>query len=49
MLRKLFWKNNILLDADETGGNISRTLSMPIGTGTVSIRNRGKEKTLWAA
>ncbi len=49
MLRKLFWKNNILLSADETGGNISRTLVMPLSDGTVSIRNRGKEKTLWAA
>lgn len=49
MLRKLFWKNNILLTADETGGNISRTMVMPLDTGTVCIRNRGKEKILWAA
>jgi len=49
MLRKLFWKNNILLSAGETGGNKSRTLVMPIGTGQVSIRNRGQEVVLWAA
>lgn len=49
MLRKLFWKNNILLSADETGGTISRTMVLSLDTGRVSIRNRGKESVLWAA
>jgi chemotaxis protein CheD len=47
MLRKLFWKNNILLSADETGGNISRTLSLRINDGTVTIRHKGTDKILW--
>lgn len=47
MLRKLFWKNNILLSADDTGGNISRTLCMDMRDGTISVRTKGKETVLW--
>ena len=46
-LRKLFWKNDILMAGDETGGNISRTLSMSMVDGTVTIRNKNKERVLW--
>ena len=49
ILRKLFWKNNILLSADETGGTNSRTLSLSITDGTVTIRSQGTERQLWAA
>lgn len=47
ILRKLFWKNNILLSADDTGGSISRTLSLKMTDGSVSVRTKGKEKVLW--
>lgn len=47
MLRKLFWKNNILLSADDTGGSISRTLMMTLDDGAIVIRTKGKEKSLW--
>ena len=47
MLRKLFWKNNILLSADDTGGNISRTLMMTLCDGEIVIRTKGKETKLW--
>lgn len=33
MLRKLFWKNEILIAAEDVGGNISRTLYLEVGTG----------------
>jgi chemotaxis protein CheD len=49
MLRKLFWKNNILLAADDTGGTISRTMSLRMTDGTVTVRNKGKERVLWSA
>lgn len=49
LLRKLFWKNNILLAAEETGGTISRTMSLQMATGAVAIRNKSEERTLWAA
>lgn len=47
ILRKLFWKNDILLIADETGGNVSRTLMLLMADGTVTVRTKGKERTLW--
>ena len=46
-LRKLFWKNNILLTADDTGGSISRTLQLFMANGTVVTRHQGKEQVLW--
>ncbi len=49
ILRQLFWKNNILLAADETGGSISRTLQIDLADGRVSFRHKGKEKMLWSA
>lgn len=48
MLRKLFWKNNILLSADDTGGTISRTFSLRMSDGQVCVRTKGKEKVLWS-
>ena len=47
MLRKLFWKNNILLSADDSGGSISRTLMLNLSDGEVVIRTKGKETKLW--
>ncbi|MCH7791652.1 MAG: chemotaxis protein CheD [Planctomycetes bacterium] len=46
-LRKIFWKNNILLSGDDTGGSISRTLSLVTADGTVVVRHKGKEHVLW--
>ncbi|MFO0829236.1 MAG: chemotaxis protein CheD [Phycisphaerales bacterium] len=48
MLRKLFWKNNVLLTADDTGGNYSRTLTLSLENGAVSVRAQGKDSVLWA-
>ena len=42
-LRKLFWKNGILIDAENVGGSISRTLRLKVATGCVTIKNRTKE------
>jgi chemotaxis protein CheD len=47
LLRKLFWKNNILLAADDTGGNISRTLVLNMADGLVCVRNKGQERVIW--
>ncbi len=46
-LRNMFWKNNVLIDAEDVGGTVSRTVFLDIGTGKVWIRN-GKQvvKTL---
>jgi chemotaxis protein CheD len=47
MLRKLFWKNNITLAAEDTGGSEARTMKFDLSTGTVHIVNKGKERVLW--
>ena len=46
ILRKIFWKNGILVDAEDVGGALSRTMRLDIATGRVTIRNRGKEVEL---
>ena len=38
MLRKLFWKNGVLMDAHDVGGHESRTLELEIGSGEVRLR-----------
>jgi len=43
VLRKLLWKNNILIKAEDVGGQISRTLTLEIATGRVAIKSKGKE------
>ncbi len=48
VLRKIFWKNNILLSADDTGGNSSRTLTLSLADGTVTVKAKGKEEVLWS-
>ena len=47
ILRKIFWKNNILLSADDTGGSISRTMTIRMADGAVIVRHKGKERVLW--
>ncbi len=43
MLRQLFWKNNVLIDAEDIGGSISRTVTLDIKTGKVTVKNRSRE------
>jgi chemotaxis protein CheD len=43
MLRKLLWKNNVLITADDIGGTMSRTVQLDLETGIVKIRSAGKE------
>ncbi len=47
ILRKLFWKNEILLAAEDTGGTRSRTLAMNLADGSVEIRSQGEKYPLW--
>ncbi len=46
MLKKLFWKNSVLLRAHDVGGRESRTLSLDIGSGEVAVTTNGKSTTL---
>lgn len=46
VLKKLLWKNNVLLKAEEVGGSISRTVYFDISTGRVTIKNGRREREL---
>jgi chemotaxis protein CheD len=41
VLRKLLWKNNLLLTAEHVGGKMSRTVSISVATGEVTVRIGG--------
>jgi len=45
-LRKIFWKNGVMIAAEDVGGAISRTLRLHVGTGVVSIKSRNQEVML---
>ena len=45
-LRKLFWKNGVLIGGEDVGGAASRTLRMQVGTGAVSVKTRTGEVPL---
>jgi chemotaxis protein CheD len=40
-MRKIFWSNNVLIDAEDTGKNFNRTVRIDLGTGKVSIKRAG--------
>lgn len=42
VLRKLLWKNNLLLKAEDIGGDCSRTVSLFLGSGEVWVKKRGE-------
>lgn len=46
VLRKMFWKNGILIAGEDVGGARSRTAQLFVGSGEVRIRSKGVEVTL---
>ena len=46
VLRKLLWKNGLLLKSHDVGGSNSRTMTLEIGTGIVTIKSGGQVKHL---
>lgn len=46
VLRKIFWKNGILIAAEDIGGPISRTVRLFLDTGEVLVRSKGQEVPL---
>jgi len=46
ILRKMFWKNNIIIKAEDVGGRKSRTAKLHVGTGRVTIKSNGEETEL---
>ncbi|MEI8242058.1 MAG: chemotaxis protein CheD [bacterium] len=46
VFRKIMWKNGLLIQGQETGGSVSRTLRLEIATGRLTIRSQGVETEL---
>jgi len=42
-MRKIFWKNNVMIDKEDTGLNYNRTVRLEISTGKVFVRTSGGE------
>lgn len=43
MLRKLFWKNGIMIAGQDVGGNIARTMFLDLNTGRTWCQSNGRE------
>lgn len=41
-LRKIFWKNNVLMDGEDVGGDHNRTVHFHISTGKIVIKNSSR-------
>jgi chemotaxis protein CheD len=46
VLRKMLWKNNVLLAAEAVGGTVSRTVYFDLSNGTVSVCCGGAKEAL---
>ena len=46
VFRKILWKNNVLIEKQDIGGSISRTLSIEVATGRVIVKSGGEEVEL---
>lgn len=45
-LKKILWRNGVLLTDQDIGGHLSRTVSLSVGTGEVSVKADGREYVL---
>ena len=42
VLKKLLWKNNMLIDGESIGKSVSRTMVLDMKTGVTKIKSMGK-------
>ena len=46
-VRKIFWRNNVLVDVEDVGGSVNRTVGIEVESGRVWLKTNTKEmKTL---
>lgn len=43
-LKKIFFKNNVLIDRENVGGNVNRTVRIEIGTGNIYVKTSGSKE-----
>jgi chemotaxis protein CheD len=46
MLRKIFWSNGVLIEAEDVGGSVPRTMYLEIATGKLRLSVAGQEREL---
>jgi chemotaxis protein CheD len=44
-VRKIFWKNQVMIDHEDVGGNVNRTIRLDIATGDIHIKVSGMGET----
>ena len=42
-VRKIFWKNKVMTNFEEVGGNVNRTIRLELATGNMYLKVAGKE------
>ncbi len=42
ILRKMFWKNKVMVTREDVGGSVNRTVRLEVGTGRVVLKISGK-------
>lgn len=47
MMRKIFWRLNVVVAGEDTGGNSPRTMTLDVGSGEVVIKAKGADRVLW--
>lgn len=45
-IKKILWQNGMFIDAEDVGGSSARNMYLNIGTGEVTVRSTGLEKSL---
>jgi len=43
-LKKIFLKNNVIIDYEQVGGNVNRTVRLEIKTGDVFVKTSGSKE-----
>lgn len=46
VLRKVLWKNDILIASEDVGGTAARTMYVRVADGRITVRSGGQEKEL---
>jgi chemotaxis protein CheD len=44
-VRKIFWKNQVMIDHEDVGGSVNRTIRLDIATGDIHIKVSGMGET----
>jgi chemotaxis protein CheD len=42
-VRKIFWKNQVMIDYEDIGGNGNRTIKLDVANGSIWIKSSGQE------